>query len=225
MVRETAKRDRPRLWLASSQAVPSTPPAAKPSLDDTQLLEALRSGNPSAATSLHDRVRPQVTRTIGRLLGYDDADGEDLGQLAMIEMVTSIDRFRGDCSLDAWTSMVTARIVYKHIRRRQTERRIFDTIELGDVVARSPRDVGREVAARSLIGRIRVHLDAMDEARAWTFLLHEVWGYDLRDIAEITGVSAAAAQSRLTRGRRDLHDRIATDPELAGALEGTEALS
>jgi RNA polymerase sigma-70 factor (ECF subfamily) len=66
---------------------------------------------------------------------------------------------------------------------------------------------------------VRKHLDALDENKSWTVLLHDVCGYDLQEIAEITGATVAAAQTRLVRGRRDLHERIAADPALAGALE------
>jgi hypothetical protein len=41
-------------------------------------------------------------------------------------------------------------------------------------------------------------------------------------MASITGTSAAAAQSRLVRGRRELHERVAADPDLAGGLDALE---
>ncbi|HEY4016733.1 MAG TPA: RNA polymerase sigma factor [Polyangiaceae bacterium] len=217
-------RPRPKLWVVrGSQGAGESPIPPPPALDDTELLSALRRGDPSAAASLHDRVRSVVDRTIRRLLGPRDVDCEDVAQLVMIELVTTIDRYRGDCSLDSWTSTIAAHVVYKHIRRRRTERRIFgalDTDLLG--VARSSSKPAQEVLMRDVVRRVREHLEAMDETKAWTFLLHDVSGYDLREIAQITGVSVAAAQTRLVRGRRELHERIGNDPSLANLLESLE---
>jgi RNA polymerase sigma-70 factor (ECF subfamily) len=204
------------------------PPA--PSVDDSELLSALRARTPepSAATALHDRVRPQVDRTITRLLGRRDPDHADLAQLAMIELVYTIDRYRGECSLDAWTSTLTARVVYKAIRKRQTERRILGTLDAEDYVARSAPSTDREAVAHDLMHRVRKHLSEIEENKAWTFLLHDACGYDLQEIAQITGVSVAAAQARLVRGRREVHERIAADPDIAGHItldDRGEALS
>jgi RNA polymerase sigma-70 factor, ECF subfamily len=187
---------------------------APASLDDVQLLRALRGNDPTAATAFHDRVRPQVDRTILRLLGRRDVDHEDLVQLSLIELIYSVDRFRGDCSLDSWTSTVTAHVVYKHLRRRGTERRIFAASPDTELPA-SGRGPGADVMMRGLVARIRGHLDRIAEAKAWAFLLHDVCGYDLREAAEIMKVSVAAAQQRLVRGRRELHELIGADPELA----------
>src|SRR6185312_1851206 len=99
----------PKLRLVAPDAPPAThrAPAAAP-LDDNELLEAVRSGDTAAATAFYRRVRPLVDATIGRLLGRHDAEVEDMAQVALIELVRSIDRFRGDCSLDTWISRVTA---------------------------------------------------------------------------------------------------------------------
>ena len=190
-----------------------------PAFDDLEMLEAIKRGDASAAAALHDRVRPQIDRTITRLLGRKDVDREDLAQLSMIELVRSIPRFRGECSLDTWTSRVTAHTVFKEIRRRTTERRIFDASSEVGAQRACAVDFDRKLAMRSTLERVRVHVDAMEQTKAWTVVLHDVCGYDLREIAQITEVSVAAAQTRLVRGRRELHERILADAELADVLE------
>jgi RNA polymerase sigma-70 factor (ECF subfamily) len=201
---------------APSRLTASEPTA--PSLDDAQLLEAMRRSDVTAAKAFHDRIRARVERTVARLLGRGDPD-DDLVQLAVIELVTTIGRFRGECSLDTWIAMVTARVVYKHIRKKRGERRLLESVRLDDAVSSVPSRVGRDTMLRDLAVRLRDHLSALDADKAWTFVLHDVCGYDLKEISQITGASIAAAQTRLTRGRRELHDRIGSDPELTGWLE------
>lgn len=190
-----------------------------PVLDDAEILEGVRRGDVSAAAALHDRARPQVDRTIQRLLGRRDRDHEDLAQLSLIEIVRSLRGFRGECSLDTWTSRVTAHTVFKELRRRRTERRVFDVTVDASTLDVSPADPDRTASMRSALHRVRHHLSAIDSVKAWTVLLHDVSGYDLREIAEITEVSVAAAQTRLVRGRRELHARIESDPELRELIE------
>jgi len=185
--------------------------------NEGRLLESLRQGEASAPAAFHDRVRPVVDRTLGRLLGTRDPDYDDLAQQALIELVLSVDRFRGDCPLDAWISIVTARVVYRHIRRRRIERRLF-VLERAESAELPDRAAPSGVMMRSAIRRVEGHLRHLDPKKAWTFLLHDVHGYDLAEVSAITGVSRTAAQSRLVRGRAELHAKIAADPELASLL-------
>jgi RNA polymerase sigma-70 factor, ECF subfamily len=191
-------------------------------LDDARLVAAVRSGNASMAGAFYDRTRPAVEKTVQRLLGSRDSDWEDLVQVAMIELIHSLDRFRGECSLDTWSSTIAGNVVYKHIRRRSLERSIFAReLDPEDV----PRSTQQQPVLRGMVEQVRRHLEAMAHERAWTFLLHDVHGYSLDEVATITGASVAAAQSRLVRGRRELHERIAGDPDLAGGLDALEEQS
>jgi RNA polymerase sigma-70 factor (ECF subfamily) len=158
-----------------------------------------------------------LDRTLTRLLGARDNDYEDVAQRALFELVDTIEHFRGDCPLDAWVSIVAARATYKAIRRRRIERRLFADASPQD----SPpftRSHGEAVAARQALERVRVELEQMNPDRAWTFMLHDVYGYDLKEVGQITGASLSAAQSRLVRGRREIHERIHNDQALARFL-------
>jgi DNA-directed RNA polymerase specialized sigma24 family protein len=72
--------------------------------------------------------------------------------------------------------------------------------------------------ARNIADRIRRHLQEIDTAKAEAFLLHDVCGFDAREVAGIAGISEAAAHARIARGRRELHEKLAADPELRDAL-------
>ena len=180
-----------------------------------ELVDRVRAGDASAAGAFYDRLRPVVEATLRRLLGPGDSDFEDVAQVSLIEIIRSLGRYRGDCAVETWASAVTANAVFKQLRRRKLERTIFERQAPVDNVA----DAGGDVAElRALIGKVMRHLHKMSEARATVFLLHDVFGYDLMEVAAIVGASVSATQSKLVRGRRDLHRRIAADADLASAL-------
>jgi len=209
----------PKLQIVKSG---QPPPLSSESLDDARLVAALRSGNSRVGGAFYDRTAPVVRRTVHRLLGSGDNDFDDLVQVAMIEILRSLDRYRGECSLDTWASTISANLVYKHIRRRGLERTIFSR-EL--VPEDMPRSLQPRPVLRAMVERVMLHIRQMPHDRAWAFLLHDVHGYSLEEIARITGTTVAAAQSRLVRGRHELHRYIANDPDLAGGLEALEEQS
>ena len=198
--------------LDAERAVPA------PAFDDSVLLSGVKRGDPTLSTAFYERVRPVVDRTLVRLLGANDPEYEDTAQIALYELVSTLHRFRGECPLDAWLSIVTARVVYHQIRRRRLERQLFAETP-ADAIHPESYFRPTSFALRQALTRVKAHLSRMDEARAWTFLLHDVYGYDLRETSEIMGVSLSAAQSRLVRGRREVHERLRNDPGLARFLD------
>lgn len=186
------------------------PAETRPSLDDSQLLRALHEGDVQAAGQICKRLTPRVRGTVMRLLGPADVDCADVVQNSMVEIVRCVGQFRGESSLESWASGVAAKVVYKHVRRRRLERRVFapvapETSSDSNVIA---IDVSRQVAARRELERVFAQLAALDEDKVLAYLLHDVCGFDLREVAGIVGVSVAAAQSRLVRGRRLVHEAL-----------------
>lgn len=205
----------PRLRLVSPETrAASTGLSDVDRAEDDTLLAGVQRGDPDLAAAFCRRVRPIVDRTLTRLLGAADPDYEDLAQVALFELVDTIHRFRRDCPLDAWLSIVTARVAYRHIRRRRLERRIFGQLSSEDTERRLVV-LPAAIEARQAIERVSAMLAQMDPKRVWTWLLHDVYGYDLKEITEIMGVSLSAAQSRLVRGRREVNERVLANSALA----------
>ncbi len=209
----------PRLSVIASA---ETPPAERrPRRSDEEILAGVRRGAQEVAEDFYWRVKPVVERTVRRLLGRLDRDGEDLVQIALVQLIESVTAYRGACALDAWVSTLSANVVYKHIRRRRLERTIFAAaLDDEEEIAVSSKANGADAASlRQALRQVADHLCTMREDRSWAFLLHDVCGYSLDEVAHICGISVVAAQSRLVRGRREIHDRIAADPRLSKILD------
>ena len=213
-----------RLLKPATQAEARRMPASSspPRIDDAQLLAAIQNGDEDAAAELHDRLRPRVDATIRTLLRPGHSEHDDLAQQSFVEIVLSLPRYRGECALETWAATITARTVFKWIRRRTTERKLFEELDEDAPEPRSARDFGRELVTRDLAGRVRAHLATLDPAKSEAFLLHDVCGFDAREVAALTGISETAAHARIGRGRKEIHQRLADDPELARALYDLE---
>ncbi|MBL8955737.1 MAG: RNA polymerase sigma factor [Myxococcaceae bacterium] len=207
----------------------SKSPDARPSLQlvrsdgpsDEELLRGVAAHDSSWADAFVRRVWPAVVTTVRRLMG-DDADADDISQLAVMEALGSIKRYRRKGTLDGWVRTLTAHTVYKALRRKGLERRLFTALEVAE--AESSRLPGPAAAlrVRDAVKRVVRHLESVDVDRATAWALHDVHGFGLKEIAEITHVTEAAAQTRLSRGRRELLDLLNGDSDLAELLSELE---
>jgi DNA-directed RNA polymerase specialized sigma24 family protein len=62
--------------------------------------------------------------------------------------------------------------------------------------------------ARDELRRLREALATLSSGRAEAVLLHDALGYGIAEVAALTASTEAAVLSRLTRGRRDLLERL-----------------
>ena len=177
---------------------------------EAELVEAVTRGEQTAATEFFSLVSKAVRGTLFQVLGPGDPDHDDLFQVALEKIVASIMRgkFVGRCSLATWASVITSRVAIDALRRRRSERRIFsfrrDDEDEWEPPATETSRPDRQVVSRSELDAIRRALGKISPDKAEVVVLFEVMGHDLNEIAEITGVSIAAAQSRLVRGRKEL---------------------
>ena len=211
------KRER---WLRLAPRSVSSPPSREP-LDDDGLIEAVIRRDIRAAGELYDHLISVIHSTLCRLLGQRDREHEDLVQATFEQIVITLvrGRFARNCRLSTWASSVAAHVAFNALRSRRRARRVFDSVELGDVPDRpAVGDPERDASARQEIRAVQGHLAAMNPKKAMVVVLHDVLGHELSEISNMLGISVSAAQSRLVRGRRELLARLGEAAE--GAEEG-----
>jgi RNA polymerase sigma-70 factor (ECF subfamily) len=196
-----------------AEGAQSTEARARPTHTDPEIVAGLTRGEAWAAEELYDRVLPYLERTLRRVLRHSGAEFEDLLQSSFerIIRVLSERSLGGACDLPAWSSAVAAHVALDALRQRVRERRLFDH-EAPSEALRGP-DAGGErgAEARAEVERVQRVLGRMKPKHAEAVLLHDVLGHDLREVATLTSVSVAAAQSRLVRGRKELLRRARTE--------------
>jgi RNA polymerase sigma-70 factor (ECF subfamily) len=203
-------------WLRAVPNRQSVPPAVAPTPDDEALIDAVARGDSKVAAALYDRLVGIVDRALYRVFGRRETDHDDLVQAAFEQIVLTLTRrrFAGACSLSSWACHVATHVALNALRARRRERRVLGLIEdtnlLLTVPARGP-NVEDEAGARRDIDRVRAQLADMAPEKAETVLLHDVFGYELAEIAVLTGASVSAVQSRLVRGRKELHRKLGLD--------------
>jgi RNA polymerase sigma-70 factor (ECF subfamily) len=178
---------------------------------DDELIEAVVRGDDRVAGLLHDRVVGAIDRTLYRIFGRREVDHDDLVQSTFEQIVITLcrRRFARACSLTTWATTVATHVGLNALRARRRERRVVDHAH-GLDEGLPTRGEGA-LDARFALARVRAHLAAMDPVKAETLFLHDALGHDLAEVAVLTGVSVAAAQSRLVRARKELMTRIDRD--------------
>jgi len=214
-LRVVTEADARELAASGSTSSPgaASPGAASP-VSDERLIEAVESGDHRLAGELYDRLIGVVDHTLYRVFGRREPDHEDLVQAAFEQIVLTLSRqsFARACSLKTWASTVTSHVGFNALRSRRRERAVLDRqIEAEPESAASTVDTERQAVARAELERMREQLVAMKSEHAHTVFLHDVLGHELAEIALMTDVSVAAAQSRLVRGRKELYRRMGVE--------------
>jgi RNA polymerase sigma-70 factor (ECF subfamily) len=185
--------------------------AEDPRPTETELIEAVQRGDDRVANEIYDRLIPVIDRTLYRILGRRERDHRDLVQASFEQIVLTLatGRFARACSLETWASALATHVGLKALRSRRREEQLIEQSPDPEAHQASAfTDAERELDARAQLSEIRRHLSAMNPGQATTLFLHDGLGHNLSEIALMTGVSVAAAQSRLVRGRRELGRRM-----------------
>jgi RNA polymerase sigma-70 factor (ECF subfamily) len=183
----------------------------------------IQPGSAIPSNRVAKRLQSVIERVLQRVLGSSDPEYEDVLQDALERVLATLegDRFRGECPLSVWAALIARKVAADTLRERYRERRVFvqsETVECPAEFSSAEGGPERLAQARE---RLRGFTSALSQLRAGSaeiVYLHSVLGYELAEIAPMVGISVAAAQSRLVRGRREIAHRM--KPQVARPMPG-----
>jgi RNA polymerase sigma-70 factor (ECF subfamily) len=183
---------------------------------DLDLIERCRAGDNDAVGLLFDRHRAEVSRLVFRMLG-PSAELEDLVQEVFLQVMRSLAAFQGNAQFSTWLYRVTVNVVLMH-RRTQSRRPRLVQEELAPPPSDPEPSPEDQVGRRLRIAGFYRALDQLSEKKRVVFVLHELEGMAPARIATIVRAPVLTVRTRLFYARRELAERLMSNPELASVL-------
>ena len=169
---------------------------------DLELAARCRAGDADAFEELYRQHARRLFSLVLRMIGSAD-DAEDLLQDVFLQAHRKLAGFRGESTLGTWLYRLTMNHCLDHLRGRQAKMsRATDSLD--DEDASEP--VARAPIVPTAISRMDLEraIDTLPEGCKAAFLLHDVEGFEHREIAEILGVSEGTSKSQVHKARMKL---------------------
>lgn len=163
----------------------------------------------------------QMLRTVRKVLGVRHPDAEDVTQEAILGLLSSLEAFRGECSITHFAHQVALRRALHARRHFKTRDKVGDQ----ELDAEGHIDTSGESPLEKAVSRERrrvVHslLDQLSEPTAEAMALHFMLGYTVSEIATTLDVSPNTIWSRLKLGKRALKTALRDDERMNEILSG-----
>ncbi|MBV9034423.1 MAG: sigma-70 family RNA polymerase sigma factor [Acidobacteriaceae bacterium] len=180
---------------------------------DDFLVEECKSGNQSAFDELMRRYHAAALK-VALSIVRDRQDAEDEVQNAFWKAFEHIGQFNKDAKFSTWlTRIVVNQCLMKLRRTRRTRYTYIDDVLVGEEIVSLDLKDTRQTPEQEL-GRAEVADVLYEEIRRTppllrnVFLLRDVEQRPMPEVAEVLGISVAAAKSRLLRARAELRSRM-----------------
>jgi RNA polymerase sigma-70 factor (ECF subfamily) len=183
-----------------------------PHLDD--VLARAQKGDPDAFSQLYWKHKKRVFSICIRMV-HDFGQAEDLTQETFLQLHRKLATFRGESAFTTWLHRMAVNIVLMRLRKHALPADSLDQM-MSDIPeehvgrgfgTRDLRQVG--VVDRLAIGRA---LASISPGYRTIYILHDIQGFEHREIASMQGCTSGNSKSQLHKARRALRGALSALP-------------
>ncbi len=181
------------------------PSAATPNshLNVADVIRRAQAGDRDAFEVIYREHSPRVYALCLRLSGGTRAEATELMQDVFIRAWRGLAKFRGDSAFSSWLHRLTvnAMLELRRSESRRTARVLFmdDPEEAGGVATNDSPDLQLDLERA---------IAALPDGARMAFVLHEIEGYQHREIAAQLGVAEGTVKAQLHRARKLLIEAL-----------------
>lgn len=177
-----------------------TPPRSQPPRAPSagaSALEAVPRAVPTAQEVFAEHA-PFVLRSVRRL-GIRESEVEDVAQEVFVIVHRKLGTWNGTSTLRTWLFGIALRVASAHRRKAHVRREVLDG---GTTAAPSvPPEQQDALRRKELRAQLDRALDTLDEGKRAVFVLYELEGVPMTEIAEGLGCALFTAYGRLREAR------------------------
>ncbi len=185
-------------------------------MDENNLIEMLRAGDPASTRYLVDHYQPLVLKT-ARGFVRNTEDARDIAQDVFIDVITNLHRFRGQSGLSTWIYRITVNRSLNYIRskKRRNDPIQSDTLNseshpsmvhnLSDPSEKNPGEI-LEHQDRSRI--LHAALESLPEKQRTALVLAEFDDLSYKEISEVMELSLSSVESLIFRAKKNLQKKL-----------------
>jgi RNA polymerase sigma-70 factor (ECF subfamily) len=181
---------------------------------DADLVQRSLGGDETAFSELIGRHQRLVWRTVYRRLGRS-SEGEDAVQEVFLRSYLSLHTFDRSFSFHGWIGRIATNYCIDQLRRRKLHLQMcrhmeeIDRRQMHDAIT-SDHDIGsiNTCLPEQYINLLRIMLEELAPKYKAAFVLREMEDREYGEVAQVLGVSEAAARVRVSRARKMMRKRF-----------------
>jgi RNA polymerase sigma-70 factor (ECF subfamily) len=197
-----------------------------------ETIELVRQGDTEAFEPIYTNYFGLVHSICLRML-RDPVEAEDVAQDTFVHLLRKIHMFRGESAFSSWLYRLTTNLVLMRFRRKKPKLSSLDELLDDEDEGKACSEIGGpDLHLAGLLDRINLQaaIDLLPQGYKAAFILHDVHGYEHREIALICGYSAGNSKSQLHKARQRLRTLLrktmySTLPESRGITNHSVAIA
>ena len=177
---------------------------------EARAIEEAKRGSAEAFETLYRSHKRRIYSLCLRMTG-NPADAEDLTQEAFLQMFRKIGTFRGESAFSTWMHRLAVNMVLMRLRKKGIVTSSLDEPADSENEDSRKREIGAEdevltgAVDRMVLERA---MQALPPGYRTVFYLHDVEGYEHKEIAGIIGCSVGNSKSQLHKARMKLRELL-----------------
>ena len=181
------------------------------------MVRRVREGDSGAYRLLVERYQARIHRLVGRVLGPDHGDVDDVVQEVFVKAFFSLGKFREDAMFSTWITRIAINRARDEIKRQsgrvsldaepdeEAVRGLRDLLSTQDSPGHE-QDEASETAVSGLVART---VAGLPERFRVVITLKDMEGHSYQEVGQILNCSVGTVKSRHARARQRLRTMLA----------------